>query len=248
MAGGAAFDDAVALAHENPGLGVGCHVVLIDGTPVLPASAIPTLMGADGRSFRSSLWQFYAAALSGRIDPKHVEMETAAQIERLQQHGVRVTHVDTHKHTHVLAPVARAVLRAAELCGVLAVRNPFEQPWSLAIGHTAAMRRLQVAGLGLLRPGFPRLPQIASGAVRTTDGTLGVSATGRLDEGILRETLAALPEGTWEMVCHPGYNDRELDAVKTRLRETREVERKALLRVFGGGAERGARLISFGDV
>lgn len=245
MATGAAFEDAIALAHQNPALGVGCHIVLTDGTPVLPPASIPTLIGPDGKTFRPSLNGFYAAALTGRIDPHHVELEAVAQIERLQQHGIRVTHLDTHKHTHILPPIARAVLRAAARCNVPAIRNPFEQPWSLAIGRTVATRRLQVALLARLRPYFLRLPQIASGTVRTTEGTLGISATGRLDEIILRETLAAMPEGTWELVCHPGYNDRDLDAVTTRLRQTREVERAALLQVFSAMPDGVAELISF---
>jgi chitin disaccharide deacetylase len=62
----------------------------------------------------------------------------------------------------------------------------------------------------------------------TPDGTLGVEVTGILDETLFRAIAASIPEGTWEFVCHPGYNDADLAAAKTRLRESRETELRAL--------------------
>jgi len=94
------------------------------------------------------------------------------------------------------------------------------------------VRRLQVTLLHRLRKKFYALPQIRSGHVLTTDGTVGMSATGKLDESTLRALLAAMPGGLWEIVLHPGYNDAELDQVRTRLRNSREQERIALLSVF----------------
>src|ERR1700760_2157932 len=67
MATGSAFDDAVAIAHANPALGVGCHIVLTDGAPVSPPQSIPTLIGADGRNLRPSLVDFVQALLRGTI-------------------------------------------------------------------------------------------------------------------------------------------------------------------------------------
>jgi hypothetical protein len=61
---------------------------------------------------------------------------------------------------------------------------------------------------------------------------VGISATGSLNATTLRAILDILPAGTWELVCHPGYNDRDLDAVTTRLRASRDIERAALLEAF----------------
>ena len=229
MARGAAFEHAVELAKAHPTLGVGCHVVLTDGTPVSPPQTIPTLLGADGRSFRASLQEFLLDVLRGRVKAAELEREIVAQIEELQLAGLHVTHLDTHKHTHVLPAVARALLRAAEATGVRAVRTPFEEPWSLRLGQTRSLRVLAVAGTHLFRSSFLALPQIASGRVRTTDGTIGISATGHLNAGTLERILNEIPDGTWELVCHPGYHDRDLDSITTRLRGTREIEREALL-------------------
>ena len=232
MARGPAFQHAVELAHRHPELGVGCHVVLTDGVPVSEPASIPTLLDRNRRTFRHSLNDFLFAAVCGKIDPTELEHEIVAQIHVLQRARLRVTHLDTHKHTHTLPQIARALLRAAERTGVPAVRSPFEQRWSLRLGQTRTLRLLAVSATSLFRSRVLALPQLREGTVATTAGTIGISATGRLDRAILQQIVDALPEGTWELVCHPGYNDRDLEAVTTRLRHTREVEREALLAVL----------------
>lgn len=250
MANGAAFEDAVAIAHAHPTLGVGCHVVLTDGTPVSPPESIPTLLGSDGRSFRPSLVDFVQALLRGSIREEEIEREALAQVEKLQRAGVDVTHLDTHKHSHLFPQVARPLLRVAERRSIPAVRNPFEESWSLALGHGNRLRRLQVRLLGGLKRRFARQPQIASGEVVSPNGTIGISATGNLDAPTLRQILNALPEeGVFELCCHPGYNDGDLDRVTTRLRRHREVERLALLAEVPlfGLHRNAARLIHYGE-
>jgi chitin disaccharide deacetylase len=230
MATGPAFDDAVAVAHANPTLGVGCHIVLTDGIPVSHPESIPTLLGPDGKTFRPSLIDFLQALLRGSIREEDITREAAAQIQKLQRAGIDITHVDTHKHTHLFPMVARPLLHIAERCSIGAIRQPFEQPWSLALGHGNRTRRLLVKVLGNLKTSFERQPQIRNARVLTTDGTIGITATGSLYSQTLREILNAMPaEGTFELCCHPGYNDRDLDRITTRLRNHRDVERNALL-------------------
>ena len=229
MAAGPAFADAVTLARSQSTLGVGCHIVLTDGVPVSPLDNIPTLLGPDGKSFRASLLDFVRALLRGQIREEEVEREAFAQIQRLQKAGVNVTHADTHKHTHLFPGVARPLLRAMERCSVTAIRNPFEPSFTHRVMHAGLTRYLQISLLNSLRPQFQRHPQIAEGRIVTTDGTVGVSATGNLNQETLTQILTALPnEGTFELVCHPGYNDHDLERVVTRLRAHREVEQQAL--------------------
>jgi predicted glycoside hydrolase/deacetylase ChbG (UPF0249 family) len=230
MATGPAFDDAVAVAHANPTLGVGCHIVLTDGIPVSAPESIPTLIGPDRKTFRPSLIDFVQALLRGKIREDDIEREAGAQIQKLQLAGIQVTHLDTHKHTHLFPAVLRPLLGLAERYRIDAIRHPFEQSWSLALGHGNRIRRLQVKLLGSLKTRFEQRSQIRDAHVLTTDGTIGISATGNLYRETLHEILHAIPaEGTFELCCHPGYNDGDLDRITTRLRTHRDIERDALL-------------------
>jgi len=230
MASGAAVDDAVEVARAHPTLGVGCHIVLTDGAPVSPPSSIRSLLGPDGKNFRPSLVDFVQALLLGRINEDEIAREALAQVERLQRAGIHPTHLDTHKHTHLFPGIARPLLQVAERCGVRAIRNPFEPGWSLALKHGSPARRIAIRLIGLLRPRFEAHAQLRDGCMLTTDGTVAISATGELNATTLAEVLRALPSsGSYELCCHPGYNDGELDCVITRLRGQREIEREALL-------------------
>ena len=227
MANGAAFEDAVRCAQSRPQLSVGCHVVLVDGSPVLNPQEIPNLTCRDGR-FQQSLTNFAVRAISGRIDAGEVEAEATAQIRKLQSAGVAVSHVDTHKHTHILPAVLKPLLRAARACGVRAVRNPFEPaPLSLLAKRPSMWKQyFQVKTLG----GLARTSRsaVAAAELLTPDGTVGIVATGALDERLFANRMDNLPEGTWELVCHPGYNDAALGSIRTRLRQSRAVELRLL--------------------
>lgn len=227
MARAGATDDAIALALRTPTLGVGCHVVLVDGEPVLPPEEIPTLIDSRTGHFPHSLPTFLRRLFSGRIRSAEIEAEISAQIAVLQNRGLRPTHVDTHKHTHVFREVLRPLLRAAGSAGIRAIRNPFEPQWSTRATRRAHWMRLaQVGALRWLEPASRRI--IEDAGFLTTSGTVAVAGTGILDADTLRSLLRALPNGTWELVTHPGYHDADLDRIRTRLRATREVEREAL--------------------
>ena len=171
------------------------------------------------------------------------------QITRLLDAGIRPTHVDTHKHTHLFPVVLRAVLRAAERLGVPAIRNAFEPRWAMRLGRGGVVRRLQMRTLDGFGQSFEEQPAVRSGEVQTTDGTMGISATGELNGAALGAMLAAMPAGTWELVCHPGYDDADLRRVRTRLWAEREVEREALLALVPAVRGRvGLEMISYGDL
>ena len=242
MAGGAAFDDAAV----HTGLATGCHVVLVDGMCSADPAAVSSLL-ETGSNFRQSLLRFMVALQCGRISEVHIEAEAAAQIKRLQAAGVTVTHVDTHKHTHLFPRVSRPLLRAAVSCGVPAVRNPFEETWSAKLARGPLLRKLEFLLLRTFRTTFFTL--LRASGVKTPDGSIGISATGSLDADSLAALLKALPPGTWELVCHPGYNDSDLARVRTRLRDTRVVERAALLELIPKAVRDGhIELISFRDL
>jgi hopanoid biosynthesis associated protein HpnK len=227
MARAAATDKAIEIASATPSLGVGCHVVLVDGEPILPAQKLPTLVDSRSGRFFPTLGAFLSRLLAGRIRSAEIEAEAAAQMERLQSRGIALTHIDTHKHAHIFPAVLRPVLRAAREAGIGAVRNPFEPAWSRQATPGAPwLRRVEVSLLWRLEPAFRSI--VAEEGFRTTDGALGVLATGTLDAATVASLLSALPEGVFELVSHPGYNDAALARAHTRLLASREIEKEAL--------------------
>ena len=227
MAKAAATDEAISLALGNPTLGVGCHIVLVDGEPVLPPRQVPSLIDKSTGRLYQSLVQFLQRLFTGRIRTAEIEAEAGAQIALLQRRGLQLTHVDTHKHTHMFPSVLRPVLRAARSCGIRCVRNPFEPEWAVrATPRASFIRSAEVFALRRFGPYFRRL--IATEGFKTTDGTIAIAGTGVVNSDTVRSLLRQLPSGTWELVTHPGYNDADLDKVRTRLRESRNIERAAL--------------------
>ncbi|MGD0098640.1 MAG: ChbG/HpnK family deacetylase [Terracidiphilus sp.] len=227
MAKAAAAAQAIEIALATPSLGVGCHVVLVDGEPVLPAHELPTLASQRTGRFHRTLAAFLKSLLTGRIRSKEIESEAAAQIALLQNRGLRLTHIDTHKHTHMFPTVLRPVLRAAKAAGIHVIRNPFEPVWSIgATPRAPFVRRAEVRILRMFEPAFRRI--VAEEGFTTTGGALGVVATGTLDTATVDSLIRNLPPGTWELVSHPGYNDADLANAHTCLLASRETEREAL--------------------
>jgi chitin disaccharide deacetylase len=209
MANGAAFDDAVARAHENPTLDVGCHVVLVEGRSVLdPSRALPATVKDLIRT------------LMRRELPVYEEI--AAQLRKVSAAGIHPSHIDTHKHTHLLPPVLDAVARAAREFDIPWVRRPFDFGID---GRARAMQRIAAMGMRVMRPRFAT----ALDGLRTTDYFPGSQITGTLNAARLEDTLERLPEGLTEFMCHPGRLGPELRNARTRLKESRAIELAALL-------------------
>lgn len=222
MATGEAFEDAVALARENPSLDIGCHLVLVQA-PGLPQT-IPQLV---------------RAVALGRI---RIHDELVKQVRRIMDAGISPTHLDTHKHTHLLPPVLEAVARISEEFRIPWVRRPFDFP-------------LQPGGVGwknkLMRLTSSRFRSaLALRHCRSTDWFAGFRLTGRYRSGDLVELIRALPEGVTEFMCHPGRCGDELRSARTRLKESREEELRALTapEVRTALAEAGVKLVSYRDL
>jgi hopanoid biosynthesis associated protein HpnK len=227
MANAPAFDEAVQIARDSPKLSVGCHIVLINGTPITSPTTIPTLVTGRPARFRESLSSVAFCALSHRLQPSEIEAEVTAQIRKIQAAGITVSHVDTHKHTHIFPAILEPVLRAAAACGVPAIRKPIEarlMPFTLS--PRLMKRGLQLQFLRRIAADFAL--KVKAAGLRTTDGVVGIVATGSLRLELFRGLIASLPDGTWELVCHPGYEDDALRATGTRLLGSRRKELELL--------------------
>ena len=215
MANGEAFEHAVGLARHIPSLDVGCHMVLVGGRSLLSGKLLPPAV--------SSL---LAALVRRQID---VYAEMRAQLEQILEAGIRPTHLDTHKHTHLAPPVLEALARLGEEFGIRWVRRPFDlplQPRSHPLSGPPRLKRFTSRAIGLLGPRFHNA--IERHNCRTTDYFAGFLVTGRLETRQLVDLLEALPEGSTELMCHPGRCELALRSARTRLKESREAELRAL--------------------
>ena len=252
MANGPAFAEAAQLAKTIPKLSLGCHVVLIDGRAGSWGRAT-SLSHNAAQTSAMALMNFAARAIAGRIDAGEITAEATAQIRKIQSAGIVVSHIDTHKHTHLFPKILRPLLRAAADCGVRALRNPFGPRLPLRSSHLLARpglwtRYAEVRILGRFAGKFREA--VDREGFMTPDGTLGIVVTGALDETLFHAIARSIPEGTWEFVCHPGYNDADLQAAKTRLRESRETELRVLTLPAAREllAQEGIELISYREL
>ncbi len=213
MANGDAFEDAVRLARNNPTLDIGAHLVLVGGRALAaPQDPLP-----------SSVPRLLAALALKRL---RIYDELAAQVRRILDAGIKLTHLDTHKHTHLAPPVLAAVARIAEEFDIRWVRRPFDLPITAAQGAATRTKRATSGGMALVRGRFQRA--LARRHCRTTDHFAGFQLTGRFRTQELVALIRALPEGSTELMCHPGRCTAELRGADTRLKESREEELAAL--------------------
>jgi predicted glycoside hydrolase/deacetylase ChbG (UPF0249 family) len=214
MANGAAFEDAVRLAGEVPTLDIGVHLVLVGGESLL----------TPGRSFPRTVSELMKAVMLGQI---RVYNELRAQMVKIFEAGLRPTHLDTHKHTHLFPPVLDAVVRLSEEFGVHWVRRPFDLPITGAPGAVPLTKRVVSRMFGSVRGQFHR--KLARHGCRTTDWFAGFQITGRFRAEDVVHLLENLPDGSTEFMVHPGFCTEELQAARTRLKESREAELRALV-------------------
>ena len=255
MANGQAFESALAWSRQAPRLGVGVHLNLTEGKPLAPTSSIPSLVNGQGYFARKppGLWR---AIILGRVSAAEIEKELRAQIEKVLAAGLVATHLDSHKHVHALPTLGRMGIKLARQYGIPAVRCVAES-WS---GLRCLLRRFPHAKTTLFRQRFNSLVlaavfrgwsrQLRQAGVACAEHFYGVTPTGFLDEEVLCEILHHLPDGTSELMCHPGFVDQTLRQTPTRLLEQREIEYRAFTRpeIRLLAKDLGVQLINYGDL
>jgi len=201
---GSAFEDAVALARDLPALNVGLHLALVEEQAVLPPEALPTLVDKT-RRLPGTKGEFFKRALLGRISWDEVEREIAAQIARFQQTGLRLSHLDSHQHLHMFPPVFQIVTRLTRGMDHVWIRNsagPWRKLPGVRTGQWFRRVGLNMACLWVRRSHNPP-------SLRMADGMYGFEAGGSLSRSALEQILREIPDGLYELSCHPGEGDKE---------------------------------------
>lgn len=199
MVAGPAAAEAIAMARRLPSLKVGLHLALVDAPPCLPVDAVPALVGADG-SFRTDMARFGAEIFFHPTAKRQMRAEIEAQFKAFAATGLRLDHVNAHKHFHLHPSIASVLFDVGPRFGMRALRVPLEpfalikaieptaksparfvmEPWARVLAARARRR-------GLLVP----------------DQVFGLAFTGALTAARLVAILRTLPDGFSEIYCHP---------------------------------------------
>lgn len=208
MPTGAAFEDAVALSFQTPTLGVGVHLTLVAEKPLLDLSKVKTLVAQNGQ-FPQEHTAFIRKLMLGQINLNEVYLELSAQIERVVHTGLMITHLDSHQHLHVLPGIIDVVLHLAEKFKIEALRIPAE-PYFFTGGYKADLKRT-FGKWGLTF--FARNARKKAKKKRLTvpDYFFGMLAGGHLSRPYLANIIHCLPEGSSEIMIHPGLHSEILE-------------------------------------
>jgi predicted glycoside hydrolase/deacetylase ChbG (UPF0249 family) len=233
LANGDAFEAAVAIAKTTPKLGVGVHLSLTQGRPVSDPYRIPSLTNRDGNLFRGP-GGLLRSAMAGKLRRDEIEREFDAQIEKVRAAGISISHLDSHKHVHMLPGIFPIVVRLAQSKGIASLRVASERNgrifsvWRRNIRASAKIAKqfVRSRGLATVSRNSAMLARLAR--LHFPSHFYGVTQTGFLGSRELSELLLKIPEGTSELMCHPGRFDSDADPSLTRLRESRQRELEAL--------------------
>ena len=197
MAGGNAFDDAVKIALSNKNLGVGIHFTLVKGTPVLPPSKIKSLVDSSG-NFCEDFSVFVKRYFTGRVNFDEVKAELSAQAYKIQNSGIKISHVDSHQHLHVLPKIFEIVSDLAIKLNVKAMRIPYAKDFSVsktALNFLSSRARHKAKKLNFAVP----------------DKFFGIVAGGSINEKWLCSVIDDI-ENTAEIMTHVGSDNKILQA------------------------------------
>jgi hopanoid biosynthesis associated protein HpnK len=255
LANGAAWRSGVELARSMPGLGVGVHLNLSDGEPVAPRELVTSLTNNAGE-FEGGPESLLLRIAKRRLAPHEVEQEWDAQIEKVRDAGIQATHLDGHKHVHMLPGLFEITLRLAKRYGIGAVRIAHEASSlraALSAGdekHAAVVLKQGVQARGLKLLARDAREQAQRAGISAADYFCGIAQTGEMTKQGVGRFLRNLPEGTTELMCHPGYWDQALQSTATRLQASRQTEVEILtdVEIRNLVASQGIRLIDYGLV
>ena len=255
LANGTAFADGVQAAGSAPGLGVGVHLNLSDGPPVADPDTVTSLLN-DKAEFAGGPERLLLRRARRRLLLDEVEREWDAQIQRVRDAGVEPTHLDGHKHVHMLPGLFEIALRLAKRHGIGAIRVSLEASnLRAAIASGAEQNARVVMKQGVQARGLKLLArdareQAERAGISTADYFCGIAQTGELTREGVAQFLKSVPEGTTELMCHPGYADAALEKTPTRLQDSRQTELQILTDtgIRNLVASQGIRLIDYAFV
>ena len=197
MVTGDAADDAVARAKAMPTLGVGLHLVLVEGRPALPAEHLPDLVDSSGR-FRTDMVRTAIGIFTKPAARAQLRAEVEAQFARFAATGLALDHVNAHKHFHLHPTIASTILSVGRRYGMTAIRAPIEP------GQVLNRIEPGTAGFDIARPWAALVRRrMRRAGLLVPDQVFGLAWSGALDTKRLRGLIDHLPHGITEIYAHP---------------------------------------------
>lgn len=243
---GAAVDEAVQLALENPGLGVGVHLTLVAERPVLPVDKVRTLVGEDGK-FLPDHVAFIKKYVTGGIDEAELLAECDAQIAKATGLGLEITHLDSHQHLHVLPGLSKICLKLMGKYNISKMRFPGES-FIFTGGYPTPIARM-IAKCGLTVCSMMARSKAKAYNKIMPEHFFGMVAGGHNEEKYFLQIVKSLPEGVSEIMIHPGADDKVLGKVYDwQYHWEDELQSVTSSEVMRYLTERGIKLISYRDL
>ncbi len=214
MVNEAGYDEAVALARENPRLGVGLHLTLLCGHSALGSAEIPGLVNGCGEFSDSPVtvgWRYFA---SRKLEAQ-LRDEIEAQFKKFRQTGLHLDHVNGHLHLHLHPKVFKILMDHAEEWGITHLRLTRDPFWLNA--HLASGRWLYRTSHALIYRLLSRWARTAleRRRIKHTSVVFGLLQNALVDETYVTQLLPALQSGDSELYSHPSLDEfkNEFDAL-----------------------------------
>ena len=201
MANGNSFEQAVGIINSNPNLDIGVHLTLVEEKPILDIDKIPTLVNKNG-NFRTHAIEFARKYFSEKISLEEIKKEFTAQIEKILDHGIKISHIDSHQHLHMLPKILDITIELANQYNIKFVRFPKEKFNSYMFRNFKSIYRIvQMVAIN-------HFCNRAMEKITTkTDYFAGFYFGGKLSKINFLTLINYLPsKGICELMCHPELN------------------------------------------
>jgi hopanoid biosynthesis associated protein HpnK len=199
MVAAPAANEAVQRARAMPSLRVGLHLVLVEGRPMLPAAAVPDLVDKSG-NFRTDMARAGTAMFFLPKVRAQLAAEIEAQFAAFEATGLRLDHVNAHKHFHLHPTIAALVVALGRKHGVRGARVPLEP--QAVLGR---IEKHKAPGVVALTTPFAQLlrNRFRRAGIAAPDHVFGLAWSGAMTAMRLAGLIEHLPEGLSEIYMHP---------------------------------------------
>lgn len=208
MANMPGFENAVQLLKENPNLGIGAHLNIVRGKPILSEKEIGSLTNNQGYFYDFS--QVIKRLLLAQFDLREVEKEFRSQIKKILDYGLHITHLDTEKHIHIFLPILKILIRLCNEFKINKIRY-FRKSLFFSAYFPTSIFKPYDKSLFLYYLSLINRRYLKQNNIKSSDYFYIIPSNikGKLLTMTFVHILRCLKEGVTEIICHPGYFSNE---------------------------------------